>query len=498
MVTNIMSDKMTSGKLLVVLAVALSLGVVHDHLFYGQIYGLNYPLFVAVFLGLYFGMERMIHGGWGKLNEKRLLLAGLSLFFGLLVMFRASATLTFFNIATSLFLLLMLVKMSFIERIRDLHLVEYLMTLFEVPLLIVVNFFDYLRRLSGLNKSISRHETFFAVLRGIVVAVPFLILFAILFASADMVFGKMLVQMFNLKIDISLIGHLLRIFIVSALCAGVFYMLTRNIVKKQKDEGAKAITGLGAIEISVVLAVINALFLFFILIQVTYLFGGADKVVEAGFTYATYARKGFFELLAVAVIAFFLLFIADSMMKKLSAQKSGLYRTVASLLSAQVLVIMASSFYRLMVYENAYGFSEQRFYSHSFTIWLGVVFLLFLYKLNFDRRENMFAFNVFVSVLVYVALLNFWNPDAFIVRQNVDRYAQTNKLDTNYWFYLSHDAFPAIIEAKDNFGMGTEPANKVKDVIESIGEREGSEFQGDWRSFNFSRASGRLLLMTDL
>src|SRR5207249_11136508 len=54
---------------------------------------------------------------------------------------------------------------------------------------------------------------------------------------------------------------------------------------------------LGAVEVGVVLGLLDALFLGFVCVQVRYLFGGAAWVTATGgLTYAEYARRGFFEL----------------------------------------------------------------------------------------------------------------------------------------------------------------------------------------------------------
>jgi len=52
------------------------------------------------------------------------------------------------------------------------------------------------------------------------------------------------------------------------------------------------------------LALVNLLFLGFILVQVRHLFGNADLVrLTPGLTYAEYARHGFFQLVVVVAIA---------------------------------------------------------------------------------------------------------------------------------------------------------------------------------------------------
>jgi len=80
---------------------------------------------------------------------------------------------------------------------------------------------------------------------------------------------------------------------------------------------------------------------------------------------------------------------------------------------------MASAFMRLLLYEQAYGFTTLRLYSHSFVIWLALVFLFVLFKINFDKRDNTFAFRTFISMIMFLAFMNFLNPDSFIAKRNI-------------------------------------------------------------------------------
>src|SRR5207244_2088993 len=68
---------------------------------------------------------------------------------------------------------------------------------------------------------------------------------------------------------------------------------------------------IGNVESTIFLGSVNALFLAFIMVQLAYLFGGQANISAQGFTYAEYARKGFFELVAVAVAAFGLLWWSE-------------------------------------------------------------------------------------------------------------------------------------------------------------------------------------------
>src|SRR6185369_12642068 len=60
---------------------------------------------------------------------------------------------------------------------------------------------------------------------------------------------------------------------------------------------------LGAIESATILVAVDVLFAIFVLLQIAYLFGGQDTLAATGLPYAQYARRGFFELVWVAVLA---------------------------------------------------------------------------------------------------------------------------------------------------------------------------------------------------
>ncbi|HUM71224.1 MAG TPA: DUF4173 domain-containing protein, partial [Chloroflexota bacterium] len=60
---------------------------------------------------------------------------------------------------------------------------------------------------------------------------------------------------------------------------------------------------LGYIETITLLVAVNLLFLVFVVIQFTYLFGGVAYLQVDNFSYAEYARRGFFELLLVVILS---------------------------------------------------------------------------------------------------------------------------------------------------------------------------------------------------
>src|SRR5438445_12370266 len=99
------------------------------------------------------------------------------------------------------------------------------------------------------------------------------------------------------------------------------------------------------------LIAIDALFLFFVGLQIAYLFGGIDTLNATGLTYSAYARRGFFELIAVAVLAGGLLFAVELVV----AKRTPLYVGVALTLALATLVIVASAADRMPLSQPPHG-----------------------------------------------------------------------------------------------------------------------------------------------
>jgi hypothetical protein len=243
---------------------------------------------------------------------------------------------------------------------------------------------------------------------------------------------------------------------------------------------------LGWVEALTVLVAVDALFGGFIAIQGAYFFGGFDTLERTGMTYAEYARRGFFELLAVACLALGLLCALAIATRRESAAQGRGFNAASAILIVLVLGLLASAFQRMLLYEQAYGYTQLRLYTHSFMIWLALVLGLFLLAL-LRAKPRLFVLGGFVSALAYLALLNLANPDALIVQENVARYHASGKLDSYYLSGLSADATPALVAA-----FGTLDGEARATLQGALGRQharfaEAAEEQG-WPSWHLGRA----------
>src|SRR6266567_3090224 len=135
---------------------------------------------------------------------------------------------------------------------------------------------------------------------GGLLAFPLLVVFGGLFSSADAVFHDVAADLF--KIDFgAVMGHIVLFSIFAVTSAGYLRgAMLRAAPSRSLTEGDSKVA-LGVIPVATALGLVDLLFLVFVVIQVRYLFGGAELIATAtGLTYAEYARRGFFELVTAS------------------------------------------------------------------------------------------------------------------------------------------------------------------------------------------------------
>lgn len=283
------------------------------------------------------------------------------------------------------------------------------------------------------------------VARGLLIAAPIAVVIGVLLASADPVFASF----FNLNIDF---GRLLLDIVFVILGALSIAGLLRLAASEPVDRVDGPSWRLGATEALVVLAVLDAVFAAFAIAQVLAATGAAtDTLRSAGVTYADYARSGFFQLLWVGGITLGILFVF-SRISRLSDSRSRLaFMVLAQFAIALTLMIDVVAFRRLSLYEEAYGFTMLRLYSHVFAGWIAVVFVLLAVDfLGLWKGRRWFIGAAAATALGVLLSLNFVNPEALVVALNTNHARTTQKLDAAYLSDLSSDATPALLQSRSS------------------------------------------------
>ncbi len=251
---------------------------------------------------------------------------------------------------------------------------------------------------------------------------------------------------------------------------------------------------LGIIETSVVLGLLNLLFLSFVVVQVPYLFGGMELVQNTpDFKLAEYARRGFGELVAVTALVLPILLAAHWLLKKEDPLNEKVYKILAGIQIVLLFVIMASAAQRLFLLTGnlGYGLTTVRFYPMVVMIWFAIVFVWFGATVLRGARQY-FAWGALWSALFVLAAVHVVNPDEFIVRTNIALMKQGREFDAQYNAQLSSDAIPALLNSFDS--MDEEDKCWIDYELKQRKENEG--FANDLRSFNFARSTAKSRLET--
>jgi hypothetical protein len=435
----------TNKLALSLLLTALLLGVVGDLVLHPTPWGINLLLWVTA---LSFSLVAVAQWNNLKLTGGGRWLIGPALIFAAMYALRDSIMLNSANLLAILICLALIAYRAVQGRIRVATLTEYvkgtvLAGVFSAggALLLV---FDDIKwnqiKFGGQSKHVA------AIGTGTLIALPVLLVFGALLTSADAVFEKMINDLFNWDVY-EIFTHVFWIGFWAWVVAGFLRM---TFVWKERAAQPSTRKGvLGAVEISIVLGTLIALFLSFVIVQARYLFGGTDVLHSLiKLSYAEYARRGFFELVTVAALVLPFLLFMHWLLKKDDVRLERLFHLLSGSVIALLFVIMFSALYRMWLYQIEFGLTELRLYTTAFMGWLATVFVWFMITIGRGTlRADRFVFGALASAFAVLLILNLLNPDDFIVRTNAGRVEAANPFDASYVVGLSADAVPALIAA---------------------------------------------------
>lgn len=289
-----------------------------------------------------------------------------------------------------------------------------------------------------------------SILRGILLAIPVLGLFAYLFANADGVFAQALKEIIWLLPENwgQQIGNICWALGIALLCTGgLAYAIGRNGQITTAESPARS-GSLGFTEATIVLGSVIALFAAFLCTQAAYLFGGAARVLTVpDLTFAEYARHGFAELNIVAVLTLVMIGGLKLATRRESVSHERLFAALSTALLALTLPLLFSSFARMQAYEAAYGATELRLYVDLFIGWLGVS--LVWCAATLWSKSVAGGLGLYICAIGFLVSLNLINPDAEIAHRNIERYQKTGHMDTYYLSSLSDDAVPEMLRLRE-------------------------------------------------
>ncbi|MBW7477294.1 DUF4173 domain-containing protein [Paenibacillus oenotherae] len=476
-----------SKRPLAALIAAFALAVLHQYLFYGNLLGVSYPIFVICFYlyMLLFAKDRIQQHppgyGW-MLFGSIMMLSMTYVWFDNPVFYGLNLVVIPALICLHLTLMLSFRKLSWDHIRLFTDVMDYAIPqLFRHwPAATKVARHSVSRKLGSRQK-----EVMSKVLIGLSIAVPLLFVILLLLSSADGMFHLALTRFPYWVGGLSLGEGLVRLAWV-IIAGNVMFAYLRGFLHPKKyewEENGEAEESpdrrqLDPIIIATVLIAINIVYVMFVIIQFSYLFGAWDGGLPADKSYAEYARSGFIELVAVSVINFSIILCTMAFGGRGGGTLITMNRYMLYLLIACSAVMLYSAYMRLDLYEAKYGYTYIRFLVHAFMIYLGLLLITACLCIAI-KRISLAKCYIVISLLAYLAV-NYIGMDVIIAQNNIDRFRTTGQIDASYLSRLSSDAIPLLA----SFGQEEYPDMKYY-LKRNWGRLSRTDH--DWPSFNRAR-----------
>jgi hypothetical protein len=230
------------------------------------------------------------------------------------------------------------------------------------------------------------------------VSVPLILLILALLVSADSVFAYYLEE----AIDNTgkLPSHAAAGLIVFAQSLGY---IGHAAAKRAERPSKPLVVNMSQIMPCTFLFLLNLLFAAFCFIQIAFLFTGGYRALPEGIIYSEYAKEGFFQLLFVTVINFGVLITCLTVVN--GGQAGKWMNILLIFLSVFTAVLIASSFYRMSLYIEAYRFTSLRMLVLTFlALETALVAITLAYLISRLRRKGFDFIHVggIVCVAFYI------------------------------------------------------------------------------------------------
>lgn len=286
----------------------------------------------------------------------------------------------------------------------------------------------------------ARSPAVMTLVRTTVITVPVVLILILLLAEADPIFAAARDALRHVVPD-DFIPRTIFFALLFGITLGAYSTAQRGPLSAHQTTRPMGVL-LGAPERRVLLLALASVMWLFVYGATVSLLKNPAAVAGSGITYAEYVHRGFAELSVAATIVIGAILVTRR--SWISADVWARRAAAAALVGECGMIAIA--FMRVVRYEQAYGYTTQRLYAQAYMIVLACMSGLLLREIVRRAPSARFAYHSATAVLTLLIAGVYFNTDAWIVRENVDRYAVSGSLDTRYLAYeLSDDATPALV-----------------------------------------------------
>lgn len=355
---------------------------------------------------------------------------------------------------------------------------------------------------NGIKRNKGLMRIGFTIVGFVIAIIPSAVVLSLLL-KADQAFANIIDYLcadIGIIITVNIVPAVFGIFVAMYLF-GLLYACSEkklaNVLSREKNE--KFLTACHSVSTVIICAALFPLMIIYILFLVSQIgyFGAFQGVIPEGITSAEYARQGFFELCKVsainaAVIGGTLLF-AKRKENNTTGTATRFFIVAFSLLT---IALIATALCKMILYINAFGFTQKRIYASWFIVLLGVLFILLIVK-QFANKMNYMK-SAAVAFIVLFGALQFCNVDAVIARYNTQHYLSKDfeTLDLSMFSRdLSFSAVPYLEQVLES-DVPDNVRKETKALLQNYAQKlnQNRRYQYSFRSYNIPTAKAASLL----
>ena len=414
---------------------------------------ITFPFFVGVTLYFFYYFAKKYCVTVPKNN--RFLVVSIVIL-GVLSCTTASSVLICLNKMLILFLLCVLLLRTYFD-VTEWNIANYLCSTFYVtggslvqmfaPLADCVSFIRFWNK-NNEKKGLSEQtrNRIFAIVAGFVIAIPMVFMILLLLCRADVyfcdIFDRLFSFIFDNELDIAesvreVIQIGVTIVVFFAFSYGVLtYMNGKNGIQELVHQKRTQWDAFTAITFCTLIGIVYVIFTW---VQIAGLFM-RKLTLPYGYSYAEYAREGFFQLVFVCLFNVGLVLVCIHCFRK-----HKVLQVLLTIISVCTYVMLVSSAYRMSMYIGEYKLTFLRIFVLWGIIVIGIIMAGVIVAI-FKEQFPLFSYLLITVTILYIAFVAI-HPDYVIAKYNIAQREMGKIIDTRYLRKnLSLDAAGAVFE----------------------------------------------------
>ena len=283
-----------------------------------------------------------------------------------------------------------------------------------------------------------------AVLAGLGIAVPALVVVIPLLISSDAAFEGLI----DLLPDFDLFEIVTTVLFGTAL--GLFFY-SRAVALRHEEPTAQPVREtrrLHVITMNTALGAVCIVYIAYLFSQLAYFVGGFSGILPEGYTRAEYARRGFFEMTWLVAINLALMTFGVSKVQR-ETRAPGSTRAMCLFLGLVSEFLVAASVAKMVMYIGTFGLTRLRVLTMVITAFLGITTALICIWLYLPKLQYMKA--VMLLALSIGAAVMWLDVDTQVAKYNVEHYLSGDlaSVDLSHLFGLGPGAVQYMEQLTD-------------------------------------------------